>query len=528
MKLDHQRRYDEDDAVDVVVVGTGAGGAPLLATLARQGLRVVALEAGPNTEPGDHTPDEVAAPADINWMDERISGGSAPTAFGPNNSGTGVGGSTLHWGAFTPRPTEHDMRLRSESGEGEDWPIEHAELVRYIEQAEHDVGVAGPEHYPWDPARRYRMRPAARNASSDMMMRGAAAVGITATDAPVAITTEDRMQEHHGLRQACVACGSCHQGCRNGAKVSMDTSYLPAAVAFGAEIRPGAFVHGIELDARGEVEAVVYHQDGREHRQRCRALVLAAGGVETPRLLLHTGLANSSGQVGRNFTAHGATQVWGRFDESMRSYRGYPSSIITEDFIRPADADFAGGYLIQSLGVQPLTLATSLVRGGGLRGADLVRAMQDYPHMAGVGINAECLPYDDNRLVLADETDEHGVRKARVSFSPGSNEEAITRHAVRTMTAIVEAAGGRDVRVLDRTAHTVGTARMGTSAEHSVVDAAGRSWDVPNLWICDNSVFPSSFIANPALTIMALSLRTAERMLRNDAAADRSAGLVAA
>lgn len=514
MRLDGQRTYGTDDVVDVVVVGTGAGGAPLLASLARRGLTVVALEAGRNTEPGDHVPDEVAAPGDINWMDERLSGGGAPTAFGPNNSGTGVGGSTLHWGAFTPRPSEHDLRLRTESGAGQDWPISHAELTGWIEQVEHDVGVAGPEHYPWDPSRRYRMRPPARNASSDMMMRGTAAAGITATDAPVGLTTEDRHQEHHGLRQACVSCGSCHQGCRNGAKVSMDTTYLPAAVAFGAEIRPESFVHGIELDAAGRVGAVLYTADGREHRQRCRSLVLAAGGVETPRLLLHTGLANGSGQVGRNFTAHGATQVWARFDESMRSYRGYPSSIITEDFVRPADADFAGGYLIQSLGVQPQTFATSLVRGGGLRGAELVRALQDYPFSAGVGINAECLPYDDNRLELTDELDEHGVPRARVSFTPGSNEEAIRRHAVRTMTTIVEAAGGQDVRVLERTAHTIGTARMGTDRETSVVDQDGRSWDVPNLWIADNSVFPSAVIANPALTIMALSLRTADRMLQ--------------
>lgn len=517
MRLDGQRTHGTDDVVDVVVVGTGAGGAPLLASLARRGLTVVALEAGRNTEPGDHVPDEVAAPGDINWMDERLSGGGAPTAFGPNNSGTGVGGSTLHWGAFTPRPSEHDLRLRTESGAGQDWPISHAELTGWIEQVEHDVGVAGPEHYPWDPSRRYRMRPPARNASSDMMMRGTAAAGITATDAPVGLTTEDRHQDHHGLRQACVACGSCHQGCRNGSKVSMDTTYLPAAVAFGAEIRPESFVHGIELDAAGRVEAVLYTAGGREHRQRCRSLVLAAGGVETPRLLLHTGVGNGSGQVGRNFTAHGATQVWARFDESMRSYRGYPSSIITEDFVRPVDADFAGGYLIQSLGVQPQTFATSLVRGGGLRGAELVRALQDYPFSAGVGINAECLPSDDNRLELSDEIDEHGVPRARVSFTPGSNEEAIRRHAVRTMTTIVEAAGGTDVRVLDRTAHTIGTARMGTDRESSVVDQDGRSWDVPNLWIADNSVFPSAVIANPALTIMALSLRTADRMLQTAA-----------
>ncbi len=152
MRLDAQRRYPDDEVVDVVVVGTGAGGAPLLARLAREGLTAVAFEAGRNTEPEDHLPDEVEAPADINWMDERISGGSAPTAFGPNNSGTGVGGSTLHWGAFTPRPSVHDLRLRTESGQGEDWPVDHAELTAYIERVEYEVGVAGPAHYPWDPS----------------------------------------------------------------------------------------------------------------------------------------------------------------------------------------------------------------------------------------------------------------------------------------------------------------------------------------------------------------------------------------
>jgi choline dehydrogenase-like flavoprotein len=512
MNLTTMRTYGDEDVVDVVVVGTGAGGAPLLATLAAAGKRVVALEAGRNFEPGDHTPDETEA-VDINWMGERLSGGDTPTAFGPNNSGKGVGGSTLHWGAFTPRPSEHDIRLRSESGRGEDWPIEHAELVRYIERAELTVGVSGPADYPWDPTRRYRQGPTRRNASSDMMIRGCDALGIRATDAPAAVLTEDVEQEHWGHRHACVACGACHQGCRNAAKGSMDTSYLPMAVAYGAEIRTESMVHGIELDAAGRVTAVVYRKDGVDRRQRCSALVLAAGGIETPRLLLHTGIANSSGQVGRNFMAHGATQVWGTFPTEMRSHRGYPSSIITEDFIRPEGVDFAGGYLIQSLGVVPLTLATTMARGGAKWGKDLVATMDSYRYMSGVGINAECLPSDDNVLELTDELDEFGIPTVKVSFSAGENEDAIDEHAIRTMTAIVEAAGATSTTVLGRTAHTIGTARMGTDPGSSVVDADGRSHDVPNLWIADNSVFPSSLIANPALTIMALGLRTADRML---------------
>ena len=339
----------------------------------------------------------------------------------------------MHWGAFTPRPDARDLKLKTLTGQGEDWPVDHAELTGYIETVEHFVGVSGPADYPWDPSRRYELPPPARNASSDMMLRGCEAVGIRATDAPAALVTRDWQQDEVGTRPACVGCGSCHQGCRSGAKVSMDTTYLPLAVANGAEIRAESTVTGIELDDAGEVQAVVYVRDGVEYRQRCAALFLCAGGVETPRLLLHTGVANSSDQVGRNFMAHGATQVWGTFDDEMRGYRGYPSSIITEDTLRPEGVDFVGGYLIQSLGAMPLTLATTLARGAGLWGRELVDALDDYRYMAGVGINAECLPSEQNRLVLSDEVDEQGVPKAIVTFTPGPNEKAIDEHAIATM-----------------------------------------------------------------------------------------------
>lgn len=103
MNLDGMRRYSTADTVDAVVIGTGAGSSPLLARLAAAGLKVVALEAGPNFTPKEFAFDETLA-AEIYWTDERLSGGSTPEAFGANNSGTGVGGSTLHWGAFIPAP----------------------------------------------------------------------------------------------------------------------------------------------------------------------------------------------------------------------------------------------------------------------------------------------------------------------------------------------------------------------------------------------------------------------------------------
>lgn len=505
--------FAEQDVVDAVVIGTGAGGAPILARLAEAGLSVVALEAGRAFTPNEHVADEMAA--DIYWMEERLSGGADPTAFGSNNSGMGVGGSTLHWGAFCPRPDPRDLQLRTLTGEGADWPIPHAELTAYIEEVEAFTGVSGPARYPWDDRRPYAYPPVARNASADAMARGCAATGITATDAPAALVSRDREQPHWGQRQACVNCGTCHQGCRNASKTSMDTSYLPLAVAHGAEVRAQARVLSFEFDGRGHITSVVYRQDGQDRRQRCRAVFLCAGGVESPRLLLNLGIANSSGQVGRNFMAHVATQVWGRFAPVMRMNRGYPSSLITEDMMRPEDADFVGGYLIQSLGVLPVNLATGLARGAGMWGKRLQERLRDYNHMAGIGINGDCLPHPSNRLTLSEETDAFGQRKARIDFSYHANERAIDRHSRRVMTDIWAAAGASDIFAVDRSAHTIGTCRMGTDGDAAVVDADGRSFDVPNLLICDNSVFPSALAANPALTIMALALRTADRFLAN-------------
>ena len=513
MNFDGMRRYAKSDIVDAVVIGTGAGGAPLLSRLAKAGMSVVALEAGENWNSEDFPADEIAA-SGLYWLGERLSAGETPEAFGANNSGTGVGGSTLHWGAFVPRVDPRDLKLHSEAGVGADWPIDYADLLPYYDEVEQFIGVSGPKSYPWDSNRHYLLAPVPRNAPAQMMQIACDTLGIRATDAPAAVLSQDRCSLEGPFRHACISCGYCHQGCRIGAKTSMDVTYLPQALAAGAEIRPNSFVHGMEQDASGHIHSVVYRHQGADHRQKCRAVFLCAGAVETPRLLLHLGIANASGQVGRNYMAHVATQVWGSFDCDMRPNKGYPSSLITEDFIRVPDADFAGGYLVQSLGVVPATWAGLVARAGGLWGQGLVDAINGYNHLAGIGINGECLPQPQNFLELSAEVDEHGMQKPLIHYSYGPNERAIDRHAVAFMTRAWQAAGASDIRSLQRSAHTIGTCRMGSEAAGSVVDHAGKSHEIPNLWICDNSIFPSALTANPALTIMALSLRTADIVLR--------------
>ena len=197
----------------------------------------------------------------------------------------------------------------------------------------------------------------------------------------------------------------------------------------------------------------------------------------------------------------------------MRPYKGIPGGLISEDMHRPKDADFAGGYLLQSIGVMPLTYAQQVVRGQGLWGKALAKCMQGYNHTAGINILGECLPSASNFVELSGELDARRLPKLRIHFSAGTNERRLSQHAEILMRRIWAAAGASDVWSFQRFAHTMGTCRMGTDRSRAVVNANGQSFDVPNLYISDNSTFPSALAANPALTIMALALRTADRFL---------------
>ena len=510
------RTYGEE-TVDAVVVGLGAGGGPLLARLAKAGLSVVALDAGPWHDPErDFATDEVAQEM-LFWNDERLSAGDDPVSFGKNNSGTGVGGSTLHYTAYTPRVQHDDLRLRSEFGLAVDWPLAYEDLEPYYEEVEGFLGISGPTPYPWGTPRRkgYPLPPLPLNGAAQIMERACAEAGIQTSPAANAALSEPYFQEGVGWRAKCSNRGFCQAGCSFGAKGSVDVTYIPVAVAAGAEIRPHSFVTRFEL-AGDRVEAVVYTDaDGRERRQRTKALFLCAGAIETPRLLLMNGLANGSGEVGKNFMAHVGVQVWGQFDAEIRPWKGIPGGLISEDTHRPKDADFAGGYLLQSIGVMPVTYAQQVARSQGLFGEALRRHMEGYDHVAGINVLGDCLPYEGNHLELSDEKDARGFPKPRIVFKARENEQRMTDHAARLMEGLWGSQGAREMWTYPRYAHTIGTCRMGVDADASVVDPDGRSHEIPNLYVSDNSTFPTSLAVNPALTIMALALRTADRFLES-------------
>lgn len=510
------REYPENEPVDFAIVGTGAGGGTLACKLAEAGFSVVAFDAGPFWRPLEDFASDEAEQTKLYWTDERIVDGDNPLQLGSNNSGKSVGGSTVHFAMVSLRFRPEWFKSRTLLGYGADWPLDWREMWTYYEEVEQALKIAGPVNYPWGPKRpRYPYRAHELNAPARLLARGAEALGIDWSPTPIATLSAPR-----GASPPCVYRGFCTVGCSTNAKQSALVVWIPRAIRAGAEIRDLAMVGRVAMQADRAV-GVEYLREGRWRFQKARNVVVAGYAIETPRLLLMSatprfpsGLANSSGLVGRNLMVQGNQAVWGVVDDEVRPYRGPPSLAITEHWnYEDRGKDFFGGYAYMSQGPLPMLWANTLATNRGLWGQPLLDEMQRYNHTVGLKIVGEYLPQERNQVTLADEKDQYGLPIPRVTYSWCDNDRRLNRHALGNMRNALEAVGARELWEQDNdTCHLNGTARMGSDPAASVVDADCRSWDIPNLWICDGSVFPTVGGVNPSLTIQAIACRTGDRI----------------
>ncbi len=511
------RRFADDDEIDLVIVGCGAGGSVLAQRLARAGWRVAALDAGPFWDPDTDWVSDEAGSHHLYWTDPRVIGGTDPVPLGSNNSGRGVGGSMVHYAGYVPRFHPSDFATLSRDGVGADWPISYPDLRPYYEQIEQELPVAG-ERWPWGDPHGYPHRPHPVGGNGEIFLRGAASLGIEARVGPVAITNG-----RFGNRPHCIYRGFCLQGCKVNAKASPLITHIPDALAHGAEIRANAMVTRIEVDERtGRATGVRYITDGTERFQRAAMVAVAGYSIETPRLLLNSasrrfpgGLCNDFDQVGRYLMVQGAPQTAGRFDAEVRMYKAPPPEVSSEEFYETDPGrDYRRGFAIQNVSPLPITWAEH-VAAQGYWGRGLREYMSDYVHWACLGALCEFLPQPENRVTLADETDQYGLPVASFSYSQCANDRKLMRAARSVMEDILRAAGADEVITIERYAHLVGGARMAADQQHGVVNGNCRSFAVPNLYITDGSVLPTQGSANPALTIMAIAARAADRLIRD-------------
>ena len=509
--------YDLNDDSVVVIVGSGAGGGTLGTQLALKGIDTVILEAGARHETWDFINDEWDSFSQLAWKDKRTTSGDWRVAKDfPNLPAwivKAVGGSSVHWAGASLRIQEHEFKTKTHYGEMEganllDWPIDLKEMEPWYAIAEDRMGVTRTNGIPGLPG----------NNNFKVMEAGAKKIGYKEVHTGrMAINSEPR-----DGRASCLQIGFCFQGCKSGAKWSTLVAEIPKGEETGKlEVRPNAQVLRIEHDDSGRVTGVVYaDKDGKEHRQNARIVAVAGNSIESPRLLLNSasskypdGLANSSGQVGRNYMRHTTGTVWGVFDKPVHMYRGTTMAGIVRDEARhDTSRGFAGGYEFETLSLGLPFMAAFMDPGawGRTFGSD----MDEYKNMAGMWIVGEDMPRAENRITVGDDKDDYGMPVANVYFDDHPNDTAMRNHAFKQGSAIYDAVGAK--RTIETppypSTHNLGTNRMSENARDGVVNRFGQTHDIKNLFVSDGSQFTTGAAENPTLTIVALALRQADHI----------------
>ncbi|MBK1696175.1 GMC family oxidoreductase [Rhodovibrio salinarum] len=509
-------RIDLNDDSAVVIIGSGAGGGTLANELCQKGIKTVLLEAGKRHEIEDFVNDEWASFSQLAWLDMRTTSGSWRIAEDFENLPAwivkSVGGSTVHWAGASLRFQEHEFKARTTYGAIEganllDWPISLQDLEPYYTRAEDKMGVTRTNGIPGLPG----------NNNFKVMYNGATRIGYKEVHTGrMAINSRPR-----DGRAACMQIGFCFQGCKSGAKWSTLYTEVPKAEATGnLDLRPESQVIRIEHDKAGKASGVVYvDKNGNRQRQKARVVAVAGNSIETPRLLLLSesaqfpdGLANASGQVGRNYMRHMTGSVYGVFDKPVNAYRGTTmAGIISDEVGNNPDRGFVGGYEMETLFLGLPFMAAFLDPGSW--GARFAAHMDAYDHMAGMWLVGEDMPQESNRITLHDSvTDKNGLAVPNVHFDDHANYIAMRSHAYKQGAAVYEAAGALETIETPPypSTHNLGTCRMSARAADGVCNGFGQTHEIPNLFISDGSQFTTGGGENPTLTIVSLAIRQAE------------------
>jgi len=522
-----------DDIVDVLIIGAGASGAVMAASLAETRMKILCLEQGDWIKPGEFPTNgrdwEARRYGDFDISPNRR---GRDTDYPVNDKNSimkianfnGVGGGTILFTAHYPRMHPSDFRVRTLDGVADDWPIDYWTLEPYFAENDRVTGVAGLAGDPAYPPHEPTMPPVPLGKSGTRFAQAMNQLGWHWWPSDISIATT----EYNG-RAKCINLGHCTPGCAQGAKGSVDITYWPQALRARVELRTRCRVREITTNAHGMASGVVYYDpNGVERFQPAEMVILAANGIGTPRLLLNSasplfpdGLANSSGLVGKNLMLHPWPQVAGYVEDELDGDRGPMTVMWSKQFYETdSSRDFVRGYTLQfNRGTGPVNEAiTSMILGRLPWGRNHHRVYREllYRRLQ-IGIACEDLPEEHNRVTLDPVLkDGHGIPAPKIDYTMSENTRRMMEHGIARASEILAAAGAKKIgcsrTLLNSPGHLLGTARMGLDPARSVVNEWGRCHDVKNLFIVDGSIWVTSGGVNPTSTIQALALYIADNI----------------
>ncbi len=579
--------YADSKSYDVIVVGSGAAGGQTAYTLAMEGARVLMLEAGRRYEPATETPmmqtngDAPLRAAGtpekpFGFWDATIDGGwqvpGEPYTSASNDPARQfvwwrsrmLGGRTNHWGRISLRNGPYDFKPHARDGFGLDWPMDYEDLAPYYDKVEMLIGVYGsndglentPNSSPGV------LLPPPKPRVSDLLLQQRAArmkIPVVAGHRAVLTTRLDHQRLpkllHPGnakaqkilaadmqKRAACFWATPCGRGCAIRANYQSTTVHLPPALETGnLDIVTDAMVRAVTKRADGKASGVLFidRKTGAEHRVQARVVVMAASALESVRILLNSGVANSSGKLGKyimdtvgasfggqvplleNMPLHNEDGAdgghlyvpWWLYKEQLAGKLG---------FARGYHIEFGGGRTMPGMGAAAgLEWLTGGSYGRKLK-EDARRYYGSFVNFAGRG---EMIPNEDCFAEL-DPTvkDKFGIPVLRFHWKWSEHETRQAAHMQKTFAELLDAMGGRmasapqsgekAIKQGGFIIHEIGGAIMGTDRAKSVTNSFGQSWDMKNLFITDGATLCSNADKNPTLTIMALAWRASDEILR--------------
>lgn len=542
--LPRVRSADVARSYDAVVVGSGPGGGVAAALLAEAGKHVLLVERAParsNTDlRGDHLHgkrnavyDPSAGPGPGHPRELRLQDGGRLSIDGTGDAwlyglnAMTLGGGTRLWQGMAWRFLPEDFRMRTLHGQPEDaslpdWPVDYDDMEPYYSRAEQELGVAGEEGALTARTRRtarYPMPAMGSEPARELLGRAADALGWGWGPIPLAINSVP-----HAGRAACVRCPQCcGHACPVDAKNGSHNTFVPRALATGRcdllqdaeviEVRDGADRAGVTIMADASGDPVELTVDAE-------VVVVSAGAVETPRLLLASGIGNES--MGRWLHDHRFVTVLGRVDSPVKPYTGPGHSVATLDHVHGDTIPWGGGVLVDLMSLLPLTSAMHPEPGVPAWGAGHSRWMRDGRRFGfGVFGMGQEIPHAGSGVRLESRLkDRWGKPVASLAkFAHPASLEIEEGMAVQGARWL-EAAGARNVHRQLGTAtasaageHSCGTARMGVDPAESATDPYGRPWGSRRIVVCDSSLHPTNGSVNPTLTIVANALRVAEHLV---------------
>lgn len=494
---------------DVVIIGSGTGGGTVAYALAATGARILILERGDfiPQEPENWSPQAVWGDlryrTSEHWLDGR------GKEFRPYTHYC-VGGNSKFWGAVLYRLRREDFgEMQHKAGVSPAWPIAYETLAPYYDRAEQLYAVHGEEGDPTEPPREpFPHPPIEHQGRIAVVVERLRALGLHPSHLPLGLLRP-------GEPDGCILCDTCNSyPCKLRAKSDADVCAISPAIERDAvTLWTNAYAERLVTNGGGDkVIAAEVRRDGEQVRVEAPLFVVSCGAVNSAALLLRSknkahpdGLANSSGLVGRNYMAHLATML-GAFMPPRHDTVFQKTVAINDYYLRGPDTDYPLGQ-IQSQGRSNAVIA----KAGGPPAARRVPTWA-YNAWFARGVEwlamSEDLPSPDNRVTL---TTDGRIQLRWKALNAEAHDElvALARRVLRKAGAwyVLPISLG-----VVNTTHQCGTAVFGRDPTTSVLDTWCRSHDVDNLFIVDASFFPSSAAVNPALTIAAQAMRTADHI----------------